>query len=97
VQAVGDHLDARLRELVGKYPGVALESRGRGLLRGLRVKSDPSGLVARAREQGVLFSVAGADVVRFVPPLVVSKTELDEAVGVLAGAIAERVEKEGQP
>jgi acetylornithine/N-succinyldiaminopimelate aminotransferase len=93
VTTVGEHLDAGLKQIIARHPGVALESRGRGLLRGLRVKSDPSGLVARAREKGVLFSVAGADVVRFVPPLVVSKSEIDEAVAVLGEVVAERAAK----
>ena len=92
VVAVGEHLGAGLTALVKKYPSVAVESRGRGLLRGLAVKSDPSGLVARCREHGLLLSVAGATVVRFVPALNVSKKDIDEALAILDVALAERAQ-----
>ena len=45
-------------------------------------------MVARAREQGVLLSVAGGTVVRFVPPFVVTDAELDEGVAALDAALA---------
>jgi acetylornithine/N-succinyldiaminopimelate aminotransferase len=96
VRVVGEHLDAGLTRLARKYPSVAVESRGRGLLRGLAVKSDPAGLVARCREKGVLLSMAGATVVRFVPALNVSKADLDEALGILDEALAERAAKESK-
>jgi acetylornithine/N-succinyldiaminopimelate aminotransferase len=90
VVAMGEHLHAGLTRLCEKYPSVAVEARGRGLLRGLAVKSDPGGLVARCREQGLLLSLAGATVVRFVPALNVKKSDLDEALGILDEALAER-------
>ena len=69
----------RSQTLVKKYPGKAKEVRGRGLLLGLAVDGDATPYVARAREQGVLLSVAGGTVVRFVPPFIVSDEEIDEA------------------
>jgi acetylornithine/N-succinyldiaminopimelate aminotransferase len=90
VVTVGEHLAAGLAQLVTRYPNVAVEARGRGLLRGVAVKSDPAGIVARCREQGVLLSLAGPNVVRFVPALNVTKKDIDEALGVLASVFAER-------
>ncbi len=83
----GDYLGRGLRRLVDRHPGVALESRGRGLLRGLLVKKDAAGIVARCREKGLLLSVAGGSVVRFVPALTVKRHELDEALGILDGVL----------
>jgi acetylornithine/N-succinyldiaminopimelate aminotransferase len=83
VTDVGEHLGAALGGLVRRHGGIALEARGRGLLRGLRVKENAAGIVAKAREKGVLLSLAGADVVRFAPAYVVTTAQIDQAVDVL--------------
>jgi 4-aminobutyrate aminotransferase-like enzyme len=44
--------------------------------------------VARAREQGLLLSVAGGNVVRFAPALVVTRSEIDQAVEILDSVLA---------
>ena len=46
-------------------------------------------VVARAAERGLLISVAGGNVVRLAPPLIVTKTQIDEAVQILDEALAE--------
>jgi len=88
VIAAGGRLRKGLQALVEKYPGKAKEVRGRGLLVGLAVDGDASPYVARAREQGVLLSVAGGTVVRFVPAFVVTDEEIDEGVAALDKALA---------
>ncbi|HVK76982.1 MAG TPA: acetylornithine/succinylornithine family transaminase [Kofleriaceae bacterium] len=93
VTAQGEHLGGRLAELVAAFPGHAVEARGRGLLRGLRVAGSAAAVVARARELGVLLSVAGADVVRFAPAYIVSRAQLDEAVEVLRKVLGEGLGK----
>jgi 4-aminobutyrate aminotransferase-like enzyme len=45
--------------------------------------------VGKARDRGLLLSVAGGQVVRFAPPLVVSRDEIDEAVAILDAVLAE--------
>ena len=89
VTEVGGYLGERLAALVPAHPGVALEARGRGLLRGLRVAGNPAQVVARARELGVLLSVAGADVVRFAPAYIIGKEHVDEAVHALGQVLRE--------
>jgi predicted acetylornithine/succinylornithine family transaminase len=91
VTTVGAYLGEQLAALVEEYPGVALEARGRGLLRGLRVASAASQVVGRARELGVLLSLAGSDVVRFAPAYIIGKEHVDEAVAVLGRVLAEGV------
>ena len=46
-------------------------------------------MVKKARDRGLLLSVAGGQVVRFAPPLVVSREEIDEAVAILDAVLAE--------
>ncbi len=89
----GEYLAGKLAELITEFPGHATEVRGRGLLRGLAVSGSPVQVVARAREKGVLLSVAGDKVVRFAPPYIVSKEQLDEAVSILRSILAEGVGK----
>jgi len=87
VRRLGEHLAARLAALIVKYPGRALEVRGQGLLRGLAIDGDAAPIVQRVRETGVLLSVAGGTVVRFVPPYLVTEGELDEGVAALDAAL----------
>ena len=72
----------RLQAVADKHPGVVELERGRGLLRALvlRGKRDMRDIAAKIREQGVLVTVAGERAIRFTPPLVVSREQLDEAV-----------------
>jgi predicted acetylornithine/succinylornithine family transaminase len=87
VQA-GDYLGQRLAALVGKYPGHATEARGRGLLRGLAVAGSPVNVVTACREKSVLLSVAGDKVVRFAPPYVIDRAQIDQAIEILDGVLA---------
>jgi acetylornithine/N-succinyldiaminopimelate aminotransferase len=87
VVEAGGRLHGKLEALVRKHPGKAKEVRGRGLLKGLAVEGDAAPYVQRAREHGVLLSVAGGTVVRFVPPFVVTDAEIDEGVDALDRAL----------
>jgi 4-aminobutyrate aminotransferase-like enzyme len=53
------------------------------LLQGLIVDGDPAEVVVAARARGLLLSLAGSNVVRLVPPLIVTRAEIDEAVAIL--------------
>jgi predicted acetylornithine/succinylornithine family transaminase len=86
----GDYLGRGLERLVDKHPHIAVQARGRGLLRGLAVKADAPAIVAAARDAGMLLSVAGTHTVRFVPALTVRREHLDEALGILDGVLAAR-------
>jgi acetylornithine/succinyldiaminopimelate/putrescine aminotransferase len=46
-------------------------------------------VTGKCREKGLLLSVAGASVVRFAPPYVVERAQLDEALSILRGVLAE--------
>ena len=69
---------AELDELVEKYDCLSLR-RGKGLMQGVVVAGHPVGeIVKKALEQGLIVLSAGSDVLRFVPPLVITKEDIDE-------------------
>jgi predicted acetylornithine/succinylornithine family transaminase len=86
----GEYLGRRLGELVEKHGATATGARGRGLLRGLVVAKDAAAIVTRCREKGLLLSLAGSNVVRFAPPLIVRREDIDEAIRILDEVLGER-------
>lgn len=60
-----------------------VEVRGHGLMVGVEVNYQCGELVEKAQNNGVLINVANGSVVRFVPPLVITKEELDKVVSVI--------------
>jgi predicted acetylornithine/succinylornithine family transaminase len=86
---MGAYLGEQLAGLAQRYPGLARGARGRGLLRGLVLEGAATPVVSRCRELGLLVSVAGNNVVRFAPALIVERGHLDEALGVLDRVLAE--------
>jgi predicted acetylornithine/succinylornithine family transaminase len=86
---VGAYLGSALLRLAERRKPKTRGARGRGLLQGLILDGDAAPVVARARAGGLLLSVAGGNVVRFAPPLIVTKAEVDEAIQILDAALAE--------
>jgi len=79
---MGAHLGSALLRLAERRRPRTRGARGRGLLQGILV-DEPAEVVAAARAKGLLLSLAGSNVVRLVPPLIVSRAEIDEAVAIL--------------
>ena len=86
---IGSYLGSALLRLAERRRPKTRGARGRGLLQGLVVEGNPADLVARARAHGLLLSVAGSNVVRLVPPLVVTRAEIDEAIEILDAVLEE--------
>ncbi len=87
----GETLGAKLDALVQEFPSVCESARGDGLLRGIVLKQ---GFVARdvlprILQLGVMLTAAGERVLRFSPPLVVTRAELEEGVTVLRKVLVE--------
>ena len=79
---VGAHLmDALVREL-GGLKGVK-DIRGQGLMIGVELEQPCGVLTARAADAGLLISVTADNVIRLVPPLIISQSEADEVVTLL--------------
>lgn len=63
--------------------------RGAGLILGLELKEKAAATIAALRERGVLVINAGSTVIRFVPPLVITREEVDEVVEAVGAALTE--------
>jgi acetylornithine/N-succinyldiaminopimelate aminotransferase len=76
----------RLAEIKDRHPTILAEVRGEGLLIGLRALIPNGELVAACREEGLLTAAAGDNSVRLLPPLIIGKAEIAEAVARLDAA-----------
>mmetsp|Transcript_22616 Transcript_22616/g.49178 ORF Transcript_22616/g.49178 Transcript_22616/m.49178 type:complete len:465 (-) Transcript_22616:3804-5198(-) len=86
----GEQLTKGLEAMAKKYPTILGDVRGWGLLKGVECIAEDitaGELVAAAMDEGVLLVPAGANVVRFVPPLIITEDELDTALNRLEAAV----------
>jgi len=81
----GQQLQKGLEGLQDQYSDLVKEVRGQGLMLGLALKESDNvaKLVAECMKHGLLLIGAGADVIRFVPPLIVSEAEIKEALHIV--------------
>ena len=84
---MGDYLTRQLLELKEKYP--IHEIRGRGLLRGLVMSVDAKLLAAKCIENGLITICTNDYVLRFLPPVNITRSHVDEAVSILKASMAE--------
>ena len=88
VQELTPYLEEKLDTLVEKYPIVAAR-RGKGFMQGLVIEGATVGsVVTKALENGLLVISAGSDVLRLVPPLVITKENIDEMIEKLEKSLA---------
>jgi acetylornithine/N-succinyldiaminopimelate aminotransferase len=84
VRAKGEHLLAGARGLQAALPEGRIRAvRGQGLLVGIELDREVAPVIAKLREAGLLVNAAGDMTLRFAPPLVITRSELDEALGLL--------------
>ncbi len=86
VQEMGEYLDEKLKELAEKP--LVKETRGLGLMRGLELNEAAGPYVTKALEKGLILMSAGTNVIRFVPPLVIEKKDIDEMAEILADVLS---------
>jgi len=84
----GEILHKKLSEFISKYPDLVSEVRGRGLMLALAFKNDPSPLVKKLREAGLLVVGAGGNAIRFLPPLNVSNDEIEQAISIVEATLS---------
>ena len=82
VREVAPYLEHRLNELAEKYDCIQ-ERRGVGLMQGLVFDHPVGDIINRALEKGLILINAGADIIRFVPPLVITRENVDEMIAIL--------------
>lgn len=86
VNEVGEYLYKKLDEVVAKYDYLK-EHRGIGLLQGIECNGPVSEIINKAMEKGLLLINAGMNVIRFIPPLIVSKKNVDDMIDILVEAM----------
>ncbi len=87
VKTVSSYLVEKLDELLEKYD-CFIERRGRGLMQGLVCKEPVGAIIGEAMDKGLILINAGPNIIRFLPPLIVSKEEIDEMVEILDASVA---------
>jgi acetylornithine/N-succinyldiaminopimelate aminotransferase len=97
VRRAGLLLKQRLAEIKDRYPQIVAEVRGEGLLIGVRAVVPSGDLVDELRAEKMITVAAGDNVVRLLPPLIVSESEIADAVGRLERACARLAEGLAKP
>jgi len=87
-EEMGEYLTGELERLKGKYD-IITDVRGIGLMIGMELSVPAGDIVVKGLERGVLLNVAQDRVLRFVPPLVVTKQEVNAMIAVLDGILEE--------
>ncbi len=87
VQHAGFHLRSGLEDLCARFPSQLKGVSGIGLMLGLQCHADAAMLIQRAQDKGLLLVKAGGNSIRFLPPLIVSHTEIDEALALFEQAL----------
>jgi len=85
---LGAYFKAKLTDLQNKHKNVK-EVRGLGLMLGTEVKFDVLNTLLRSAEKGVLILDAGRNVLRFLPPLVIEKEQINKTISVLDSVLEE--------
>lgn len=86
VNQVAPYLEKRLDELKEKYSCIQ-ERRGSGLMQGLVFDKPVGEIISRALENGLILINAGTNIIRFVPPLIIARENVDEMISILERSI----------
>ncbi|NLJ89150.1 MAG: aspartate aminotransferase family protein [Epulopiscium sp.] len=88
VKKQGDYLKEKLNKLKERYE-IIIDVRGMGLMQGIELSLPVADIINQCIKSGLLLVGAGSQVIRFVPPLIVDKNEIDEAINILENVLKE--------
>ncbi len=90
VDTIAGYLRKRLQEIVSRYPDIFEEVRGLGLMTGLKCVEEGANarINGKLMELGMLTVLAGDNVLRLVPPLIIMEEQVDEAIDLIDRAAA---------
>ncbi len=88
VKNVGKYLETQLKSLVEEYDIVKAQ-RGMGLIQGIELTVNPKDVIAKCLDNGLILFSAGTNVIRFVPPLVITREDVDQMMARLKKALDE--------
>ncbi len=86
VKETGAYLEEQLDKLVQEYDFIETR-RGEGLMQGLVFKKPVGEIISKALENGLILINAGTHIIRFVPPLVITKENVDEMISILRSCL----------
>ncbi len=85
----GQYLKERLTGLKDRFPSSVQEIRGKGLILGLELSGNGKEVQKKAMDKGLLINCIGETILRFLPPLNVRESEIDQAMDILTGIFSE--------
>ena len=88
VQSVAPYFEKKLDEIVAAHDWI-LERRGAGLMQGLVCDRPVADIIRKCMENGLILINAGPQILRFLPPLIVTEKEIDEMIGILTAVLDE--------
>jgi acetylornithine aminotransferase len=88
-EEMGEYLLGELEAVKTRFPKLVADVRGIGLMIGMGLTIPGGDIVKKGHERGLLLNVTHDTVLRFVPPLIVTKQEVNEMIGILSGILAE--------
>ena len=80
---IGAYLQSKFEEYKAKYPNLIKEVRGRGLILGMELTRPGREIVNECLDYGAIINCTAGNVLRFVPPLNITKAHVDELISVL--------------
>ncbi|VBB04881.1 aminotransferase class-iii [Lucifera butyrica] len=93
VTAVGNYMVKQLNGLKDAYPALITKVRGKGLMLGMQLSRPGREIVQTCMERGLIINCTAGDVLRFVPPLIITREHVDEMVAVLDSVLAGAVKQ----
>ena len=86
VRETTPYLWKKLDEIMEKHPSIK-EHRGAGFMQGLVFDRPVSAVINKALEKGLILINAGTDIIRFVPPLIITKENVDDMIDILKSCL----------
>ena len=83
VIALGEYFEGELLKIKEKFPDIIEDIRGKGLLKGVKLKVDNLTFMNLLFENKLLVVKASENVIRLLPPLIVNKSEIDESISII--------------
>ncbi len=86
---MGMYFMKRLEDIKGRFPAIVRQVRGKGLMIGMELKIDGRDIVDRCLDKGIIINCTLERILRFLPPLIVKKDEIDTCVNALEDIFAD--------
>lgn len=96
VEKMGHKINWHMQQLQQKFPQYVIDVRGRGLIAGMKITPPVRDFVARLRDHHLLVAAASDNVLRLLPPLIVTEDDIEEAFEIISNAFDELAAEESK-